>query len=341
MKQRMAVILTAALALALAVPGWAKVKITQASISPKILLEIYQNSKTNTGTIDWASPNIFLMNVVSDVQSAGQTFNFVMEIAEGNVKVADIKVFRVLSRPLVLGSNLFNASDINAEGLTMTFNENYKYGMDSGTSSQGQVLPMVTYRVTLRPVEPTPGDPFTLALSLFTPSSAINQPPVPVYPNQIEINTVLPNFAWTTVTQAATYEVTLGPDPNPETNSYWRSGPVFGTQTLYLPSARALENGRKYYWQVRAFDSLKQPVGGVDGRSQPAVFTINTLTTANTSVAPAEVEAALKSKAPDPAVFKDLTVYKPVAIETNAADLKDLLRQLRAGSAKIIALRLE
>jgi hypothetical protein len=176
---------------------------------------------------------------------------------------------------------------------------------------------------------------------LFTPSSALNMPPVLVYPVSVELNTVLPNFSWTPVAKASGYEVTVGTEPNPEGNIYWKSERTNATQALYSPAARALENGVKYYWQVRAFDSLGNPVGGVDGKSQPASFTINSSNRATTAVTPAEVETVLKALITDPAVFPKLTAYSPAAIETSSLDVADLLRQLKNGTAKIISAQVE
>ncbi len=321
--------------------GWARVQITNASLSTQILLEAYRSSQNNLNSITWIDPNIIQLAVQSDAATAGQNLAFDIEIFDGSTQVVTIGHFRVVPKTLASGANLYNASDVNASNLQVNFNKDYLPNVNSGNISQGSIMPMGNYRLILRPVAPTPGDPYSMNVALFTPSSALNQPPVTIYPKDVEVNTFLPNFTWTPVANAAWYEVSVGPDSNLDVNTYWKSGRLTLTQTLYAPSARTLENGQKYYWQVRAFDSFGKPIGGIDGKSQPTMFTVVSSNHLNTLVSPLEVEAVLKTTVPNTNIFNPLAVYQPVAIETNCDDVAGLLRQLKDGSAKVLSARVE
>jgi hypothetical protein len=319
--------------------SWARVQITALAVSPKILLEAFRSSQNNLSTITWIDSNVLMLAVTSDTATAGQNFTFNIEITDGGNQVASIGPFRVLPRTLAAGGNVYNANDVKADGLQIIFNKNYSPSVD--INNLGNPMPMGNYRVMLRPAEPTPGDPYTMNLSLFTPSSALNQPPVTIYPKDVEVNTMLPTFSWTPASHAAWYQVSVGPEINPDVNTYWKSGNLNVTQVLYASSARNLENGKRYYWQVQAFDAFGKPVGGVDGKSQPTAFTVISSNRVNTIVSPLEAEAALKPAVPNAEIFSKLAAYQPVAIETNCSDVADLLRQLKDGSAKIISARVE
>lgn len=321
--------------------AWARVQINNASISTQILLEAYRSAQNNLSSINWINPNVLLLAVTSDQATVGKNLTFNLQIFDGGTLVAGAGPFRVATRTLALGNNIYNAGDITATGLTITFNSNYSPSGDLGHLTGGNPMPMGNYRIVLAPVAPTPGDPFSLNISLFTPPSAVNMPPIPIYPKDIEINTVLPNFSWTPVAKAVGYEVTVGSEPNPEGNVYWKSERVNATQVLYAASARSLENGKKYYWQVRAFDSFGNPIGGVDGKSQPANFTVNSSNRATTAVAPKDVETVFRGVITDPTLFLKLNAYDPAAIETSAPDVADLLLQLKNGTAKIISAHVE
>ncbi len=326
---------------AAAAPASARVRVVNVSLSPQILLELYRSHQNHLSSIGWVNPSIFLIAVNADAASAGQYLAFDVEIFDGATLVARAGHFRVLARTLVRGPNSFNANDISAEGLTIEFNDAYSPGNNPGQIAQGNLMPMGNYKVLIRPVDPTPGDPYILGLSLFTPQSALNLPPLPIFPKGVAVNTLLPTFAWTPVAKAAWYVLTVGPDQNTEVNTYWKSGRLNGTQALYSPAARILEDGKKYFWQVRAYDTFGRPIGGVNGQSQPAAFTINSSARLNTAVSPAEVEVVLKNAIPDPSLFTPLNNFQPVAVETDCEDLADLLRQLRDGSAKVISARVE
>jgi len=320
--------------------AWARGQINNVSLSTQILLEAYRSAQNNSSAITWINPQVLLLAVSSDKASAGLNLNFNLQVFDGNTQVLSAGPFKV-TRTLALGNNIYNAGDISAQGLTITFNQNYNPQGDTSHLAAGNPMPMGNYRVLLAPVTPTPGDGYNSSLALFTPPSAMNMPPIPIYPKEIEVNSVLPNFVWTPVAKAAGYEVTVGSEPNPEGNVYWKSERLNATQALYAPSARALENGHKYYWQVRAFDSFGNPIGGVDGKSQPASFTVNSSNRVSTAVAPKDVETVFRGVITDPTIFVKLNAYEPVAIETSAADVADLLQQLKNGTAKIVAAHVE
>lgn len=320
-------------------PAWARVQITQVVLSPQILLEIYRAYQNNLGGIDWNNPSIIQLTSLADAASAGQNLTFSLEIFDGAKWVARAGSFKAASRPLTQGRNLFNTNDISGSGLTLQFNNDYF--PDANKLAQGNVLPASSFRIVLQPVDPTPGDPYVVQLALFTPRSALNQPPVPIYPKGVEVNTPLPAFSWTSVPKAAFYELAVGPNQDTNVNTYWRSGRIALTQAMYPADARALVNGQRYFWQVKALDALGNPVGGVDGRSQAADFTVNSTAHATTAVSVADVEAALKSAIKDPEVFAKLSAYQAAAVETTADDLADLLQQLHDGSATVISARVE
>jgi hypothetical protein len=79
----------------------------------------------------------------------------------------------------------------------------------------------------------------------------------------------------------------------------------------------------------------------VDGKSQPASFTVNSSNHATTALAPGDVETVLKGLITDPTILAKLAAYSPAGIETSAPDLADLLQQLKNGTAKIISVSLE
>jgi hypothetical protein len=344
MRKLMKAMVLAGLVLALgAGPSWAAVQVTQVVLSPQMLLDIYRAVQVNSNRIDWNNPNIIQLAALADAASAGQHLAFTVEIQDGSTWVARAGRFQVLSRAMSLGPNLFNANDIGNSGLTLAFNNAYAPNTDNLAS--GGVMPAGNFRVLFTPVNPATGAPtgpaYIMSFALFTPRSALNQPPIPIYPRGVSVNTSLPLFSWTSVPNAAAYEVQVGPDQDTNVNLYWRSPRLGMTQALYAADARALENGQRYYWQVRALDGLGNPIGGVDGRSQAADFTVNSSARATTAAAPAEVEAALRAAIKDPAVFTKLTGYQPVAIETTADDLAGLLQQLRDGTAAVVSAGVE
>jgi len=317
----------------------ARVQVTQIGLSPQILLNIYHAYQSDLNTIDWNNPNIIQILALADQASAGRNMTSRVEIYDGQTWVARAGNFQVLSQTLRAGQNLYNANDINAAGLTLEYNSNYT--PDFNKLSSGGILPAANFRIVVRPVEPTPGDPYMMQLSLFTPRSALNQPPIPIYPKGVAVNTPLPLFSWTSVPKAAAYEVMVGPNQDTNVNTFWRSGRIAFTQTMYPADARSLENGQRYYWQVKALDGLGNPVGGVDGRSQPADFTINSSARATTAISPADVETALKAAIRDQTIFAPVSGYRAAAVETTADDLTGLLQQLRDGSATVTSARVE
>ncbi|MCK5218966.1 hypothetical protein KAR10_05555 [bacterium] len=317
----------------------AKVKITNVSISPRLLVEFYQAHQNQRNSIPMAASHIFMMIATCiGKNEKGVPLEFKVEIMEGRNQVVVATGFQ--ARPLEEGTNRYNANQINTSNINITFNDAYQPGSVS-QGARGSIFPMGNYRVAITPTSPA-GSPYIVNFAFFAPQSSLNIPPRPVYPRNVEVNTLLPNFSWTPVQKAKEYEVMVSPNKNPEVNTYWRSRRLRNTQTLYSSAARTLESGQKYYWKVRAFDDFGKPIGGKDGCSQPAWFQINTIMTrVSNKVSPAEADSVLKSLIPDKAIVDQLKGFRAIALETNCDDLAGLLRQLREGTAKLISARLE
>lgn len=313
------------------------VRIVQASLSTRILLDLYQSFKNNTGGVALPNPQFFQMSV--QASAATETpFQFRVEIRDKSTLVASAEPFE--APKLAAGLNTFNAGAINANHVQVYFNSGYSFNGDAGQLSQGSLLPAASYQVALIPLSPA-GPAYLLPLSLFIPASALNSPPLPISPNNAEISTVLPLFVWTLVPNAAGYEVLVGSDQNPESNLYWRSGRLNTTQAMYPGAARALENGKTYFWQVRALDGFGNPIGGVDGKSQPVWFRVNSLGRVQTGVTPAEADRILRSSASDLGVWTGLQGYEPVAVESSHPDTAGLLQRLQTGQAKVTSAAVE
>ncbi len=324
-------------------PVGATVQVTQVVLSPRMLLDIYHAVQIGSNRINWNDPNIIQLAAMADAASAGQRLAFTVEILDGTTWVARAGRFQVLSRPLSQGANLFNSNDIGDSGLTLSFNS--AYAPQTGNLATGNVMPAGNFRVIFTPVDPSTGavtgPAYIMTFTLFTPRSALDQPPIPIYPRGVTVNTSMPLFSWTSVPNAAAYEVRVGPDQNTQVNTYWLSPRQSLTQALYPAQARALKDGQRYYWQVRALGALGNPIGGVDGFSQAADFTVNSTARATTAVSPAEVEAVLRTALKDPALFSQLDGYRPAAVETTADDLAGLLQDLRNGTAAVISAEVE
>jgi len=320
----------------------AKVQITNVSLSPRLLMELYQAHQNQTNSIPMAASQIFMMMVTYKVESAEKAdkLEFKVEIKEGRNQVIMATGFKTTIN-LSPGVNTYNANQINTSKINVTFNDAYQPSSSFSQISQGSIFPMGNYRVAITPTSPV-GLPYIVNFALFAPQSSLNMPPVPVYPRNVEVNTLLPSFSWTPVQKASEYEVMVSPNQNPEVNTYWRSRRLKNTQALYASAARALKSGQKYYWQVRAFDSFGKPIGGKDGRSQPAWFQIKTvMTQVSTAVSPQEADSVLKSLIPDKAIASQLEGFRAMALESTCGDLAGLLRQLSEGTAKVISARLE
>jgi hypothetical protein len=316
----------------LALRATADVRVVNMSVSPRVLMSLYDQSKQG-GTLTWPSEQVLMILLNSDAPAS--SFSFRLEIRNGSNLVAGAQPFQV--EPLVKGSNSFSAGQIKANNLTVDFNAAYI----PGTVGQGgSVMPMGDYKMVLIPLSPN-GPPYTMNLALFAPSSSLNTPPVPIYPKEVEVNSTLPTFSWTPVQKAKNYELLVSPDQNPGVNTYWDSGRITGNQVLYSPAARALVNGQKYFWQVQAFDDFGKPVGGVDGRSQPTWFIVNSAIQVSNAVSPVEVDAALRTALGDRVDFTAFNLYMPITVETTSPDLAGLLRQLRDGSAKVLEIQTE
>ncbi len=319
-------------------PARADVRIQDVSVSPHVMLEIYKAYQENRTTVPMISPKVFLM-YVSSTQPAS-AFRFRMEIWDGRTRVADTS-FQTTA-PLFVGRNVFTANQIGTIGNTVHFNDDYISSQDLNAlfKSDSPVLKGDFY-VVLVPENPA-GPPFRTRIALFASPASQNLPPLLVFPKDMDISTLLPNLIWTPGSRnAKTYEVLVSPNQDPRVNTYWRSGRLTGTQVLYPPSARELADGEKYYWQVIAYDQYNNPVGGMDGRSVPAWFRINSPTRVSNAVTPPEVDRTLRQSVPDAGLFANLKLYQPVGVETTHPDLADLLRQLRDGSAKITSFELE
>lgn len=319
-------------------PALADVRIQSVAVSPHVMLEIYKASQENRTNIPMLTPKVFLMNVTSDQPASALRFR--MEIWDNRTRVADA-TFQTTA-PLFVGRNVFTANQIGTIGNQVNFNDSYVSAQDLNAILQG-TSPILKgeFYLVLVPENPS-GPPFRTRLALFASPAAQNLPPLLIYPKDMDISTLLPNLVWSPGSRnARTYEVLVGPNQDPQVNTYWRSGRLTGTQIIYPPSARELANGEKYYWQVIAYDENNLPVGGMDGKSVPAWFRVNSPSRISNAVTPPEVDRTLRQCVPDAGLFADLKLYQPVGVETTHPDLAELLRQLRDGSAKITSFELE
>jgi hypothetical protein len=313
----------------------AAVKIISVAISPRILMEAYRLYENHGTHLAWPTDQILMLTIQSD--TAVENFTFQVEIHGGNDLVASLSP--LLIQHLAKGMHSYSADQIIANNLTVRFNTHY-LSNDIGKVATGSISPMRTFRLLLVPLQPQ-GEAYTAGLSLFTPQSALNSPPVPIYPRDVEVNTVLPAFSWTPVQKAKHYEVSVGPDQNPEVNTYWRSERIAQNQVLYSPAARALQQGGKYFWQVKALDEFGNSIGGVDGKSQAVWFVVNSNTQVNSTVSPAEVDALLRQLVANQVDFSQFNAYTPAAVESSSPDLAGLLRQLREGAANVTQVQVE
>jgi hypothetical protein len=306
-------------------------------VSPRMLMEVYKAANDST-QVSLLSSKIIQMKVEST--EARNSFRFRVEVKDGNVDIASV-TFET-SVPLVIGKNIYHAGQItNPAGNAPIYNSDYL--------NQEEVIKMLqggnsqikgNFKVLVTPLDPT-GPAYGMRIAMFAPPSAQNNPPRVIYPNSIVVNTLLPMFSWSPGQGAVSYEVLVSPNQDPTVNTYWKSPLVRANQLLYSPAARALDNGKKYYWMVIAFDEFGKPIGGLNGKSQATWFTINSVGRVVTSVTPAEADAAMRLAIKQKEVFDGLKKYKPVALESTSGDLADLLRQLREGSARVTAFDLE
>jgi hypothetical protein len=319
-------------------PARADVQIQNVAVSPHVMQEIYKAYQENRTNVPMLSSRVFLMNVTSDQPASA--FRFRMEVWDRSTRVADTS-FQTTA-PLFAGRNVFTADQIGTIGNRVNFNDAYisTQDLNSLLKNDSPILKGEFYLV-LVPENPA-GPPFRTRIALFASPASQNLPPYLIYPKDMDISTLLPNLVWTPGSRnAKTYEVLVSPNQDPLVNTYWRSGRLTGTQVIYPPSARALANGEKYFWQVVAYDEFASPVGGVDGKSVPAWFRINSPSHVSNAVTPPEVDKTLRQSVPNSGLFADLKLYQPVGVETTHPDLAELLRQLRDGSAKITSFELE
>ncbi|MCK5241945.1 hypothetical protein KAR34_05800 [bacterium] len=326
------------LMVAAAPPIAAKVRINSITISPRVLMEIYKAWDKGDSKVEMVSSKILMMSVEST--KAKNSFRFRLEIKDGNVDVASVNFMTTV--PLVVGKNVFNAGQIsNPANNVINYNNDYLKQEEVMKMLQGGNSQIKgNFQVQVIPLDPT-GPSYAMRIAMFAPPSAQNNPPRVIYPNSIVVNTLLPMFSWSPGQGAVSYEVLVSPNQDPTINTYWKSPMVRANQLLYLPSARALENGKKYYWMVMAYDEFGKSIGGLNGRSQPAWFKLNSVGKVNTAVTPVEADAAMRVAIKQKDVFDELKNYKPVALESTSSDLADLLRQLREGSAHVTAFDLE
>jgi|GEM_PF-7009363 len=320
--------------LAVAGQSAADVRIVNISLSPQVLMQIYANYK-NGGPLTW--PNDQLLMIAVESGQDEPAFTFRIDIRHGRNVVASAEPFEL--KPLARGMNTFGANQLAATNLSVSFNSDY-IPADLSKGITPNTLPTGQYVVVLTPLNPR-GPAYTVTLPLFTPPSALNMPPIAIYPKEVQVNTQLPTFTWTQVQKAKDYEILVSTDQDPGVNTHWKSERVAVNQLMYAPSARTLENGQRYYWQVRAYDDFGKPVGGVDGKSQPVWFQVNSGTHLASSVTPAEVDAAFRAALPDRVNFQLFDAYTPVAVETTSPDLAGLLRQLRGGSLRVLSVEVE
>jgi len=317
----------------------AGVRITNIAVSPRVLLEIYkawQENRTDVLEHSSLAASIFYISVVSDKEA--DNFKFRFEIKDEDTDVASVDFQTTVS--LKTGKNVFNAHQITTDNSQVQFNNNYITSSDLSRMLQGESVIRGNFRLLLVPTSPS-GPAYSIRYALFAPPSSQNSPPILIHPRNIAVNTLLPMFSWSPGQGAVSYEVLVSPNQDPTVNTYWRSEKIKVNQLLYSPAARTLENGKKYYWMVIAYDEFGRPIGGLNGRSQPSWFKINSAARVNTAVSPAEADAVLRIAIQQKAIFADLKDYQPIALETTSPDLADLLRQLREGSAKVTAFDME
>ncbi len=306
----------------------ALVQINGVSVAPRLLLDIYDAVLKSQPLV--VNPNVVMLSALSDEQA--DHWQFSLAIQDGATEVARINVG---VGELKIGQNRYNASQMDMSNSQPQYNEAYKPNLN--LSGGGSVLPMGHYKIVLTPLPPQSGPPYTVALALFTPSSALNRPAVPIFPRNVAVNTALPTFTWMPATSAHSYEVVVSPNHDPEINTYWRSAKVASTQITYEAQARALEQDKQYFWEVIAYDVFGQPIGGSLGRSAISWFKLLAPDQSGAAVSPEEADRVVRQVITDASLLKGLQPYRAVAVSSSSEDLADLLKQLQTGSAKIIS----
>lgn len=313
----------------------AEVRIKGVSLSTRLLLDIYKayEQESSLASLD---PNVLIMTVESTVEVPSWAIE--VKIFDGTQWVAatDIGV-----AALKKGFNRYNASQFDVTVSQPKYNEAYQPSFNVETVASGNILPISNFKIVITPKPPQSGPPYILTMGLFAPRSAVNRPPVPIYPRDMAINSALPNFSWMPANGAKSYAVVVGPEIDPEINAYWRSRQLTGTQITYPGPARALQTNKKYFWKVIAYDGVGKPVGGALGQSQVAWFKINSATKSGARITPQEADRIVRRVIKDEKILTTLNNYQAVAVTGSSDDLADLLQQLQAGTAKIISQRLE
>jgi alpha-L-rhamnosidase len=79
--------------------------------------------------------------------------------------------------------------------------------------------------------------------------------------NPIGIDDLKPLMSWKIESKEAgihqvAYQIVVGTENDPETNSFWNSGKVASEQSAFVPySGNALKHGTRYYWKVKIWDN--------------------------------------------------------------------------------------
>ncbi|MBN1594325.1 hypothetical protein JW933_00215, partial [candidate division FCPU426 bacterium] len=256
---------------AVASPLRADVQITNIAVSPRLLMEIYQAWKEGRTNIPMLSSKIFYLAL--DANENRDDFQFRFEVKDGDTNIASVNF--VTTAPVQPGKNVYGAHQITTPSDNVViYNNDY--------INTNEVLKMLRggesrirgdFKLMLTPVNAR-GPVYTIPYAMFAPVSAQDHPPRIVNPKGIAVTSLLPVFSWLPGQGATFYEVLVGPNQDPSVNTYWRSEKVTASQAMYPPSGRALQNGQKYYWQVIAYDEFRRPIGGTNGKSEPAWFKV-------------------------------------------------------------------
>ena len=100
----------------------AKVQITNVSLSPRLLMELYQAHQNQATSIPMAA---FMMMVSSTHDSELPYMEFKVEIKEGRNQVVMATGFKTIGK-LSPGVNTYNANQIDAKSINVTFNDAYQ-----------------------------------------------------------------------------------------------------------------------------------------------------------------------------------------------------------------------
>lgn len=92
--------------------------------------------------------------------------------------------------------------------------------------------------------------------------------------NEAQINSYRPYFQWIPGVSTKKYSISVSQNPNPELSPIWSLKGTSENFIQYPNNARALEPGKKYYWQITGLDLANRPVGSNYGKSKVFQFYI-------------------------------------------------------------------